>query len=66
MDDLNKLKHLLEHWIEHNEEHASTYADWAAKAREMGRPELEAVLKEIAGETRRMDKLFRMALKECG
>ena len=65
MDDINKLKHLIEHWLEHNEEHAATYIDWAAKAKGLDKPELEAILKEIAGETKRMDNLFKLALKEC-
>ena len=65
MDNIDKLKHLLEHWIEHNEEHAANYLLWADKAKDFEKPELEAILREIAGETKRLDDLFKLALKEC-
>ena len=63
MDDMSKLKHLLEHWAEHNEEHAKTYLEWAEKAAASGDKELSAVLKEIAENTKRMDGLFEKAKK---
>jgi len=65
MEDMSKLKHLIEHWVEHNEEHAQNYLNWAAKATDMDRPELAAALKELAGETQRLKPLFDLALKEC-
>jgi len=65
MDEMSKLKHLIEHWVEHNEEHAQSYLDWAGKAAEMGRPELAAALKELAGETQRLKPLFDLVSKEC-
>jgi len=65
MDDINKLHHLLEHWAEHNIDHAKSYADWAEKARALGKGELYGVLKEIAEETQKMDLLFRRAADLC-
>jgi hypothetical protein len=65
VEDLSKLKHLIGHWAEHNEEHAGNYLEWARKAADMGRPELEAALRELAGETQRLKPLFLLALKEC-
>ena len=65
VEDLSKLKHLIEHWAEHNEEHAESYLSWAEKAADMGKPELEAALRELAGETMRLKALFSLALKEC-
>ena len=65
MEDLSKLKHLIAHWADHNEEHAESYLSWAAKAAEMGKPELEAALRELAGETKRLRALFSLALNEC-
>ena len=61
VDDVQKLAHLIDHWLEHNAEHARTYGDWAERAEAAGRVELAGVLREIAGETVRMDELFRKA-----
>jgi hypothetical protein len=47
MDDLQKLKHLIEHWKEHNEEHAQTYLEWSKKADGAGRGELASSLKGL-------------------
>ncbi len=58
MDDLEKLKHLLEHWAEHNKDHAKTYLDWSEKADASGKKELARILKEIADETERLEGLF--------
>jgi NDP-sugar pyrophosphorylase family protein len=33
MNDLGKVKHLIEHWIEHEREHAAAYEEWAEKIR---------------------------------
>lgn len=65
MEDMHKLKHLIEHWAEHNDEHAESYLNWAEKAAGMGKPELEAALRELAGETQRLRALFDLALREC-
>lgn len=61
MEDMEKLKHLIEHWMEHNVEHEKTYLDWAGRAEEAGKPVLAETLRQIADETRRMEKLFEMA-----
>ncbi len=59
-----KLKILIEHWMEHNLEHVSTYADWARKAEEAGKPELGATLKEIASESQKLNALFERARRQ--
>lgn len=61
MDDMSKLKHLIDHWAEHNEEHVKTYLEWAEKAENSGYKELNAVLKEIAENTKNIDSLFKKA-----
>ena len=61
MNDIEKLKHLLEHWSEHNAEHAETYLEWAKKADQQGRKDLHGVLSEIAEGTRKLDALFKKA-----
>jgi ABC-type sulfate/molybdate transport systems ATPase subunit len=66
MNDIDKLKHLVEHWAEHNKEHARTYLDWAQRAAALGRTDLSDVLKEIAEEASRIDGLFEKAGKMLG
>jgi cobalt/nickel transport system ATP-binding protein len=66
MDEISKLRHLLEHWAEHNTEHASTYRDWSDKAGALGKSELSGVLKQIADETEKLDGLFKKAEALCG
>jgi len=61
MNDIEKLRHLLEHWAEHNSEHADTYAEWSKKAEALGKPELAGILKEIAYETMKINKLLEKA-----
>jgi len=60
---MEKLKHLLEHWIEHNQEHVKTYSEWAGKALKAGKSETADALREIADETRRMERMFLKARK---
>jgi hypothetical protein len=63
MDDLKKLKHLIEHWVEHNDEHSQAYLEWAGRADDMGKTELSDVLRQIAFETRKMRELFTRAME---
>jgi len=61
MNDIEKLKHLLEHWAEHNGEHAETYLEWAKKADLQGRKDLQGILTELAEGTKKLDDLFKKA-----
>ncbi|MBI4653854.1 MAG: hypothetical protein HY752_02520 [Nitrospirae bacterium] len=63
MTELQKLKHLLEHWIEHNNDHVKTYMVWASKVELLGKKELSDILKQIAEESKKLDELFKKALK---
>ena len=63
MDEIAKLRHLIEHWAEHNEEHANTYLQWAEKAEKSGNKELCGILTEIADGTKKMNGLFEKAKK---
>jgi cobalt/nickel transport system ATP-binding protein len=65
LNDLEKLEHLLGHWAEHNIEHARSYAEWAEKAKALGKTDLAAVLARISDETKAMDSLFRQAAGLC-
>lgn len=72
MTELEKLKHLLEHWIEHNEAHVKTYNEWAIRLGEFAKAEkaeplkikeLSAILEQIAEESKKLEGLFKKALK---
>ncbi len=61
MDDLAKLKHLLEHWTEHNDAHVQTYEEWASKAESLGRKDIAELLNRIVAESRKLNDLFTKA-----
>ncbi|MCK5512441.1 MAG: hypothetical protein KAI96_06510, partial [Thermodesulfovibrionia bacterium] len=61
MTELEKLKHLLEHWVEHNNAHVKTYSEWASKTESLGEKELSAILKQIAEESKKLERLFKKA-----
>lgn len=62
MDDLERLKVMLEHWLEHNREHVQTYKEWAERADAMGRKDIARVLSDISLESERVENLFIEAL----
>lgn len=35
MDEIEKLKVMVNHWIEHGKEHARNYEEWAEKFKEI-------------------------------
>ena len=62
MNELEKLKHLLQHWAEHNDAHVQTYNEWADKAASLGNPELSLIIREIADNSKNLDELFKKAI----
>jgi hypothetical protein len=63
MDELKKIKRLLNHWMEHNDEHAEIYRSWAEKASSLGKEELSETLKRLYRETKKLNSLFKEAIK---
>ncbi|GAB4390676.1 MAG: hypothetical protein Kow0025_24340 [Thermodesulfovibrionales bacterium] len=61
MDEMAKLKHLIGHWVEHNVEHAATYNEWAARAEAGGNARASEILRKIASETEKLNRLFEEA-----
>jgi hypothetical protein len=61
MDDLKKLGHVIDHWLEHNAEHVKTYLEWAGRADMAGRVELSDILRQIAYEAERLERLLKHA-----
>jgi hypothetical protein len=63
MDDLEKLRHLIQHWIDHNEAHVKTYNEWVRKTESLGEKKISGIIKKIAEESKRLEDLFKEALK---
>lgn len=61
MDDLGKLKHLVEHWVEHNSGHAESYLEWSKKAELLGKEEISGILRELAEGTIKLNNLLKKA-----
>ncbi|MDO8785055.1 MAG: hypothetical protein Q7J12_02445 [Syntrophales bacterium] len=64
MNELEKLKVLLQHWMEHNTEHADNYKVWAGKASSLGNEELSKTLLRLYEETRKLNELFEEAQRK--
>lgn len=64
MNELEKLKKLLEHWKEHNQEHARVYGEWAEKALGFGREDLSEILHTLSTETKKLNSLFEEAVEK--
>ena len=58
-----KMIKLLEHWIKHNDDHATTYRDWAQKAKEKDMDEAGSLLEDAAEMTLEISKKFEEAAK---
>lgn len=63
MEEIAKVKDLIEHWMNHNEEHAESYMKWATKASDAGNEELSRSLVRIYLESKRLNRLFEVAKK---
>lgn len=63
MNDLEKIRHLIEHWIEHNKAHVETYHGWASRTAALGQNELSDVLTQIVHESEKLEILFHKALQ---
>jgi len=60
MDEMEKLKILLNHWIEHNREHAQEFREWAEKAKSFGQ---STVHDDIMQASQQMNKANEFLLK---
>lgn len=63
MDELKKLKKLLNYWMEHNDEHAEVYRNWAEKASSLGKEELSEIFEKLYRKTKKLNSLFKKAIK---
>jgi len=63
LSDKEKLIKMIDHWIQHTLEHASSYRDWAERAKGLGQIGVAKILEEIANETARQNEDMGKALK---
>ena len=50
MNDLTKVKHMIEHWIEHEQQHIAEYEQWAKKIQDhKGGAKTASAIREAAG-----------------
>jgi rubrerythrin len=61
MEDLEKLRHLIDHWIEHSEGHGKSYLGWAERAEKMGKQEVADLLREVAEYIKKQEELLTKA-----
>lgn len=63
MEEITKIRNLIEYWMKHNEDHAESYMKWAAKAANAGNEDLSRILVKLYLESRRLNRLFDSAKK---
>jgi ferritin len=63
MEEVTKIRQLIEHWMQHNNYHAKSYMEWAVKTADAGNENLSKILIRIALESKRMNRLFESAKK---
>ncbi|MEW6001164.1 MAG: hypothetical protein AB1638_00715 [Nitrospirota bacterium] len=63
MEELVKIRSLLDYWLEHNNEHAEMYMNWANKALSFGNEELSKIFIRLYLESKRLNRLFEAAKK---
>lgn len=63
MNEIDRLKTLLDHWQTHETEHASNYCSWAKKAHAAGLTEAGDALERAAMSSERNRRLFAEALE---
>ncbi|OGW53561.1 MAG: hypothetical protein A2Y81_10575 [Nitrospirae bacterium RBG_13_43_8] len=66
MDQLEKLKRMLNYWEEHNNEHIKIYMEWAAKISSLGKAELSKTLVRLYTEQRRINRCIEKAKRMIG
>ncbi|MBF0566708.1 MAG: hypothetical protein HQK89_15895 [Nitrospirae bacterium] len=60
MEDMKKLKSLVEHWKFHNVEHAETYLKWSEKV--SNHEALSKVLQQVSVESIKVNDLLKEAV----
>ena len=56
-----KMIKLLDHWMKHNQDHATTYKDWAEKAKANELSDIGVVLEEVHELTLQINDKFKQA-----
>lgn len=65
MENLDKLRVLIQHWIEHNQGHAGEFEKWQSLMREENQAVAEKLTRTIA-KTEEINELLEEALQLAG
>ena len=66
MDNLEKLRILLQHWIDHNGGHADEFTKWQNIMSSEGQDKIAASMGEAIRQMDTVSKVLAEALKDCG
>ncbi len=66
MENLEKLRILIDHWIEHNEGHTVDFEKWQKIMAEDGQQTLSDKIGEAIQKVKEIDTILHDALKEAG
>jgi len=66
MNQLEKLKRMLNYWEEHNNEHVKIYMDWAEKVSSIGNEDLATTLERLCLEQKRLNRRLEEAKRIIG
>ena len=66
IEELSKLRILLNYWIEHNQEHSQEFSEWADKAKALGEVEVAKEILQAAQEMDKASELLSKSLKRLG
>ncbi|PIE65166.1 MAG: hypothetical protein CSA26_04820 [Desulfobacterales bacterium] len=66
MDNIEKLRVILQHWIDHNGGHVDEFEKWRQLMNNEGKTEIAASLEEAKTQMNKISDLLAAVLKDIG
>ena len=66
MENIDKLRVLLQHWIEHNGGHVSEFEKWQTIMSEDDKPSIASAIGEAITQMDKVSEILTDILTECG